>query len=61
MRRRLRQLKFDIAIDLQCFTKSAITAWLSGCRGGSGGQARMAASSAAGSTTNWSRPVARTW
>ena len=24
------QLKFDIAIDLQCLTKSAITAWLSG-------------------------------
>jgi len=30
MRQRLRQLKFDVAIDLQCLTKSAITAWLSG-------------------------------
>ena len=30
MRRRLRALKFDVAIDLQCLTKSALTAWLSG-------------------------------
>ncbi len=30
MRNRLRAHKFDIAIDLQCLTKSAITAWLSG-------------------------------
>lgn len=32
MRRRLRELKFDIAIDLQCLTKSAMTAWLSGAK-----------------------------
>ncbi len=32
MRRRLRELRFDIAIDLQCLSKSAITAWLSGAR-----------------------------
>jgi lipopolysaccharide heptosyltransferase I len=30
MRQRLRSLRFDIAIDLQCLTKSAVTAWLSG-------------------------------
>jgi lipopolysaccharide heptosyltransferase I len=30
MRRRLRELKFDITIDLQGLSKSAITAWLSG-------------------------------
>jgi len=30
MRNRLRELKFDTAIDLQCLTKSAVTAWLSG-------------------------------
>ena len=30
MRQRLRSLRFDIAIDLQCLTKSAIAAWLSG-------------------------------
>src|SRR3954447_24995908 len=30
MRQRLHSFKFDIAIDLQCLTKSAITAWLSG-------------------------------
>jgi lipopolysaccharide heptosyltransferase I len=30
MRGRLRALKFDTAIDLQCLTKSAIAAWLSG-------------------------------
>jgi heptosyltransferase I len=29
-RQRLRAMKFDIAIDLQCLTKSAVTAWLSG-------------------------------
>jgi lipopolysaccharide heptosyltransferase I len=28
--RRLRSLRFDMAIDLQCLTKSAIAAWLSG-------------------------------
>jgi heptosyltransferase I len=32
MRRRLRALKFDITIDMQCLTKSALTAWLSGAR-----------------------------
>ena len=32
MRRRLRELQFDITIDLQCLSKSAITAWLSGAR-----------------------------
>jgi lipopolysaccharide heptosyltransferase I len=30
LRRRLRQLKFDIAIDLQCLTKSAVAAWFTG-------------------------------
>ncbi|MCC6493358.1 MAG: glycosyltransferase family 9 protein [Pirellulales bacterium] len=30
LRRRLRALKFDAAIDLQCLTKSAVAAWLSG-------------------------------
>jgi lipopolysaccharide heptosyltransferase I len=30
MRQRLRNMRFDVAIDLQCLTKSAITAWLSG-------------------------------
>ena len=30
MRQRLRSMRLDIAIDLQCLTKSAITAWLSG-------------------------------
>lgn len=30
MRERLRELQFDVAIDLQCLTKSALTAWLSG-------------------------------
>ncbi len=30
MTRQLRKLKFDTTIDLQCLTKSAITAWLSG-------------------------------
>lgn len=32
MRRRLRDLRFDIAFDLQCLTKSAATAWLSGAQ-----------------------------
>jgi lipopolysaccharide heptosyltransferase I len=31
-RQRLRDLQFDTAIDLQCLTKSAVTAWLSGAR-----------------------------
>jgi lipopolysaccharide heptosyltransferase I len=30
LRCRLRAFKFDIAIDLQCLTKSAVAAWLSG-------------------------------
>lgn len=30
MRRRMRQLKFDVVIDLQCLSKSAIAGWLSG-------------------------------
>jgi lipopolysaccharide heptosyltransferase I len=30
MRRRLRELRFDTTIDLQCLTKSSLTAWLSG-------------------------------
>ncbi|MEN6450833.1 MAG: glycosyltransferase family 9 protein [Thermoguttaceae bacterium] len=30
LRRRLRQLRFDVAIDVQSLTKSAIVAWLSG-------------------------------
>jgi len=32
LRRRLRELHFDTTIDLQCLTKSAIAAWLSGAR-----------------------------
>lgn len=32
LRRRLRELRFHTAIDLQCLTKSAIAAWLSGAR-----------------------------
>jgi lipopolysaccharide heptosyltransferase I len=32
MRGRLRALRFDTAIDLQCLTKSAVVAWLSGAR-----------------------------
>src|SRR3954463_10619783 len=32
MRQRLRRMRFDIAVDLQCLTKSAVTAWLSGAR-----------------------------
>jgi lipopolysaccharide heptosyltransferase I len=30
LRRRLHELRFDVTIDLQCLTKSAIAAWLSG-------------------------------
>jgi lipopolysaccharide heptosyltransferase I len=30
LRQRLRELRFDIAVDLQCLTKSAVAAWLSG-------------------------------
>jgi heptosyltransferase-1 len=30
LRRRLRALEFDVAVDLQCLTKSAVAAWLSG-------------------------------
>ena len=32
LRRRLRALKFDFAVDLQCLTKSAAVAWLSGAK-----------------------------
>jgi lipopolysaccharide heptosyltransferase I len=32
LRRRLRKLEFDTTIDLQCLTKSAAVAWLSGAR-----------------------------
>jgi lipopolysaccharide heptosyltransferase I len=32
LRRQLRALRFDVTIDLQCLSKSAITAWLSGAR-----------------------------
>jgi heptosyltransferase-1 len=32
LRRTLRALRFDIAVDLQCLTKSAIAAWLSGAK-----------------------------
>jgi lipopolysaccharide heptosyltransferase I len=32
LRKRLRACRFDTAIDLQCLTKSAIAAWLSGAR-----------------------------
>ena len=32
LRRRLRELDFNTTIDLQCLTKSAIAAWLSGAR-----------------------------
>ena len=30
LRRELRALRFDVAVDLQCLTKSAVAAWLSG-------------------------------
>jgi heptosyltransferase I len=32
LRRRLRDLRFDVAIDVQSLTKSAVLAWLSGAR-----------------------------
>ncbi|RIK73783.1 MAG: hypothetical protein DCC67_17440 [Planctomycetota bacterium] len=32
LRRRLRELRFDVTIDLQCLTKSSVAAWLSGAR-----------------------------
>ena len=32
MRRRLRELRFDVTIDIQGLSKSSITAWLSGAR-----------------------------
>jgi ADP-heptose:LPS heptosyltransferase len=43
LRRRLHELRFDAAIDLQCLTKSAVAAWLSGAprrigKGGSDGR-----------------------
>ena len=43
LHRRLHELRFDTTIDLQCLTKSAIAAWLSGARrrigkGGSDGR-----------------------
>lgn len=40
LRRRLHEFRFDTAIDLQCLTKSAIAAWLSGAprRIGKGGE-----------------------
>ncbi len=40
VRRQLRQLKFDITVDLQCLTKSALVAWLAGAprRLGVGGE-----------------------
>jgi len=40
LRQRLHELRFDVAIDLQCLTKSAIAAWLSGAprRIGKGGE-----------------------
>jgi lipopolysaccharide heptosyltransferase I len=43
MRSQLRAMRFDAAIDLQCLTKSAVTAWLSGARrriGSAGNDAR---------------------
>ncbi len=59
MRKRLRELRFDIAIDLQCLTKSAMTAWFSGAPGGSVKPARKAARLASGFTTSLSRRAAR--
>lgn len=40
LRQRLHNLRFDVSIDLQCLTKSAIAAWLSGAprRIGKGGE-----------------------
>ncbi|MEN6459448.1 MAG: glycosyltransferase family 9 protein [Thermoguttaceae bacterium] len=32
LRRRLRDLRFDVAVDVQSLTKSAVVAWLSGAR-----------------------------
>jgi lipopolysaccharide heptosyltransferase I len=32
LRRRLKKLRFDVAVDVQGLTKSAVTAWLSGAR-----------------------------
>lgn len=32
VRRQLRQQKFDVAVDLQCLTKSALVAWMSGAK-----------------------------
>ena len=32
VRRQLRAMKFDVAVDLQCLTKSALIAWLSGAK-----------------------------
>lgn len=32
VRQQLRQLNFDIAVDLQCLTKSAVVAWMSGAK-----------------------------
>ena len=32
LRRRLREFRFETTIDLQCLTKSAVAAWLSGVR-----------------------------
>jgi heptosyltransferase I len=32
LRRRLREFRFETTIDLQCLTKSAVAAWLSGAR-----------------------------
>jgi heptosyltransferase I len=32
LRRQLRELEFDVTVDLQCLTKSAVAAWLSGAR-----------------------------
>lgn len=32
VRRQLRELNFDVAVDLQCLTKSAVVAWMSGAK-----------------------------
>ncbi|MCO6043199.1 glycosyltransferase family 9 protein [Aeoliella sp. ICT_H6.2] len=32
VRRQLRELNFDISVDLQCLTKSAVVAWMSGAK-----------------------------
>ena len=44
LRRKLRDLKFDVAIDVQSLTKSAFLARLSGTSGGSVSATRAAAS-----------------